>query len=183
MKIINKSITGINISNHLYFSGFPDSLVGKEFFCNAGGLGLIPGLWRFPGEGEGYPLQYSGLENSVDCIVHGAANSWTQLNNFHVHYTFLNIYLYHTKPKIVQAHYFLKEKNRSYHIWFSLDAKSYPTLLRPQGLQPARLLCPWHFLVKNTWTPLISRHPFFFLPYSDKPHVLLLQNSSHYHQQ
>ena len=65
----------------------------------------------------------------MDCIVHGFANSQTQMNNFHVQYTFLNIYLYHTKPKIVQAHYFLKEKNRSYHMGFSLDAKSYLTLL------------------------------------------------------
>ena len=48
-----------------------------------GDLGLIPGLGRFPGEGKGYPLQYSGLENSVDCLVHGIANSRTRLNDFH----------------------------------------------------------------------------------------------------
>ena len=46
--------------------GFPDSLVGKGSACNAGDLGLIPGLGRSPGEGKGYPLQYSGLENSMD---------------------------------------------------------------------------------------------------------------------
>ena len=45
--------------------------------------GLIPGLGRSPGEGKGYPLQYSGLENSMDCIVHGVAKSWTRLSNFH----------------------------------------------------------------------------------------------------
>jgi len=44
---------------------------GKESTCNAGDLGLIPGLGRSSGEGKGYPLQYSGLENSMDCIVHG----------------------------------------------------------------------------------------------------------------
>ena len=49
--------------------------VGKESICNAGDLGLIPGLGRSPGEGKGYPLQYSGLENSMDCIVHGVAKS------------------------------------------------------------------------------------------------------------
>ena len=38
-----------------------------------GDLGSIPGLGRSPGEGKGYPLQYSGLENSMECIVHGAA--------------------------------------------------------------------------------------------------------------
>ena len=55
--------------------GFPDSSVGKEFTCNAGDLGSIPGLGRSPGEGKGYPLQYSGLENSKDCIVHGVSKS------------------------------------------------------------------------------------------------------------
>ena len=47
--------------------GFPDSSAGKESACNAGDLGSIPGLGRAPGEGKGYPLQYSGLENSMDC--------------------------------------------------------------------------------------------------------------------
>ena len=51
--------------------GFPCGSVGKESACNVGGLVSIPGLGRSPGEGKGYPLQYSGLENSVDCILHG----------------------------------------------------------------------------------------------------------------
>ena len=46
-------------------------LAGKEFACNAGDLGLIPGLGRSPGERNGYLLQYSSLENSMDYIVHG----------------------------------------------------------------------------------------------------------------
>ena len=62
--------------------GFPDSSVDKESPCNTGNPGLIPGLGRSPGEGKGYPLQYSGLENSRDCIVHGVAKSWTRLSNF-----------------------------------------------------------------------------------------------------
>ena len=48
-----------------------------------GDLGSIPGLGRSPGEGKGYPLQYSALENFMDCIVHRAAESWTQLSDFH----------------------------------------------------------------------------------------------------
>ena len=48
-----------------------ESLVGKESSCNAGEPSLIPGLGRSAGEGKGYPLQYSGWENSVDCIVKG----------------------------------------------------------------------------------------------------------------
>ena len=46
-------------------------------------LGSIPVLGRSPGKGKGYPLQYSGLENSMDCIVHGVAKTQTQLSNFH----------------------------------------------------------------------------------------------------
>ena len=49
--------------------GFPGGSAGKESACNVGDLGLIPGLGRSLGEGNGYPLQYSGLENSMDCIV------------------------------------------------------------------------------------------------------------------
>ena len=49
--------------------GFPGGSAGKESTCNAGELGSIPGLGRFLGEGNGYLLQYSGLENSMDCIV------------------------------------------------------------------------------------------------------------------
>ena len=46
--------------------GFPGSSAGKESICNVGDLGLIPGLGRSPGEGNGYPLQYSCLQNSMD---------------------------------------------------------------------------------------------------------------------
>ena len=53
------------------FLGFPCGSAGKESACNAGDLGLIPGLGRSAGEENGYPHQYSGLENSMDCIVHG----------------------------------------------------------------------------------------------------------------
>ena len=62
---------------------FPCGSAGKESACNVGDLGSIPGLGRPPGEGKGYPLQYSGLENFTDCIVHGVAKSWTRLSNFH----------------------------------------------------------------------------------------------------
>ena len=50
-----------------------------------GALGLIPGLGRFPGEGKGYALQYSGLENPTDCMVHGVTKSRTRLRDFHFH--------------------------------------------------------------------------------------------------
>ena len=57
---------------HLVFSmGFPGGSTGEESACNAGDLGLIPGLGRSSGEGKGYPFQYSGLGNSMVYIVHG----------------------------------------------------------------------------------------------------------------
>ena len=65
--------------SHKYF---PCDSTGKESTCNAGDMGSVPGLGRSPGEGKGYPLQYSGLENPMDCIVYGVTKSWTQLNDF-----------------------------------------------------------------------------------------------------
>ena len=65
---------------------FPCGSAGKEFTCNVGDLGSIPGLGRSPGEGKGYPLQYSGLEKSLDYIVHGGAKSRTRLSDFHFHF-------------------------------------------------------------------------------------------------
>ena len=55
------------------FQGFPCGSAGKEYTCNVGDLGQIPGLGRSPEEGKGYPFQYSGL----DYTVHGVTKSWT----------------------------------------------------------------------------------------------------------
>ena len=55
------------------FMDFPCGSAGKESTCNVTDLGLIPGLGRSPRKGKGYPLQYSGLENSKDCIINGVA--------------------------------------------------------------------------------------------------------------
>ena len=63
--------------------GFPGGSAGKESACNVGDLGSIPVLGRFSGEGNSNPLQYSGLENSMDCIVHGVAKGQTRLSNFY----------------------------------------------------------------------------------------------------
>ena len=71
-------------SNLKYVRGFPGSLAGKESACNAGDLALIPWLGRSPGEGKGYPFQYSGLQKSMDCMVHEVTMRWTQLSNFHL---------------------------------------------------------------------------------------------------
>ena len=69
-----------------------DVSAGKESAHNVGDLGLIPGLGRSPGEGKGYLLQYSGLENSMNrgawqATVHGVPKSWTRLSDdFHFHF-------------------------------------------------------------------------------------------------
>ena len=70
------------------FRGFPGGSVSKESACNVGDLDSIPGLGRSPGEGNGNPLQYSCLENSMDrgawrATVHGVTKSGTRLNDFH----------------------------------------------------------------------------------------------------
>ena len=75
------------ILNIRYYLGFPDSSAGKESAHNTGDPGSIPGLGRSAREGIGYPLQYSGLENSVDCIVYGVAKSHTRLSKFHFHFS------------------------------------------------------------------------------------------------
>ena len=73
---------------------------GKESACNVGDVGLIPGWGRSAGEGKGYSLQYSCLENSMDCIVHGVTKSQIRLSDFNFHYL-VNKYhltfLYHLK--------------------------------------------------------------------------------------
>ena len=61
---------------------FHHSSVGKEFACDSGDPGSIPGSGRSPGEGKGYPLQYTGLENSMDYTVHGVAKRLTRLSDF-----------------------------------------------------------------------------------------------------
>ena len=71
---------------HSIILGFPCGSAGKKSACNAEDLGSIPGLGRSPGEGKGYPLQHSGLENFMECIVPGVAKSRTWLSDFHFVY-------------------------------------------------------------------------------------------------
>jgi len=83
------------VLNYIYDvlkTGFPGVSDGKEFSCNVGDLGSIPGLGRSPGEGNSYTLQYSCLESSLDrgawqVTVHGVTKSQTQVNEFHFHFS------------------------------------------------------------------------------------------------
>ena len=70
-------------ATHSSILGLPCGSAGKESACSVGDLGLIPGLGRSPRKRKGYPLQYSGLKNSMNCIVHGVTKSRTELSDFH----------------------------------------------------------------------------------------------------
>ena len=76
--VAHQASPSMEFSRQEYWSGLPfSSPVGKEATCSAGDPGSIPGLGRSPGEGKGSPLQYSGLENSMDYIVRRVAKSRT----------------------------------------------------------------------------------------------------------
>ena len=83
------------------FLDFPYDSDGKESAYNAGDPSLIPELGRSPGEGKGYPLQHSGLENSRDCIVHGVTRSLNERlslpNKNYYLCPFLNLVYYNSK--------------------------------------------------------------------------------------
>ena len=85
------------------FLGFPAGSAGKESACNARDRGSIPGLGRSPGEGKGDPLQYSGLENPMGCVVLGVAKSRTRLNNscFHADTNTVCLFLLHSSEDLI----------------------------------------------------------------------------------
>jgi len=78
----------------MYILGVPCGSAGKESAFSAGDLGSIPGLGRSPGEENSYPLQYSALENFMDCIVCGVAKSQTRLSDFHFSFMYILQYSY-----------------------------------------------------------------------------------------
>ena len=92
-KKIYWGVVDLQCCNH-----FPGGSVGEESTCNVGDLGSIPGLGSSPGEGKGYPLQYSGLENSMDCIDHGVTKSWTRLSDFHFTDEDSSVWMRHRTP-------------------------------------------------------------------------------------
>ena len=75
MKTLTNALQKDILNEGNIIKGFPCGSTGKESACNAGDLSSIPGLERSPREEKGYPIQYSGLENSMDCIVHGVEKS------------------------------------------------------------------------------------------------------------
>ena len=113
--------------NCLLPCGFPCGSAGKESACSAGDLGLIPWLGRSPGEEKGYPLQYSGLENSIDCTVHRVAKSQTRVSNFHFYlYIYIYIYIFFFYPK--QYSITVSAYSLSISMFFNLEASCFESL-------------------------------------------------------
>ena len=120
--------------------GLSYGLAGKESNCIVGDLGSIPELGRSHGEGKGYPLQYSGLKNSMDCIVHGVAKSQIWLSDLYslygwwsVHSEGLGLKKKKKKTRLKQPHViptFLKERHS---VQFSSVTQSCPTLCDPMN--------------------------------------------------
>ena len=81
--------------------GFPGGSDGKDSTCSAGDPGLTPGSGKSPAEGNGYPLHYSGLENSMDCLSHWVAKSWTLLSNFQFHFPVFFHGVFHGQRSLV----------------------------------------------------------------------------------
>ena len=117
--------------------GFPCDSAGKESSCDAGDLGSIPGLGRSPGEGKDYPLQYSGLENSMDCIVYGVAKSWRQLSNSTTMYLYSHIFSIH-------------------HIYIYKTTESESHSVVSNSLQPHVPYSPWNSLGQSTGVGSLS---------------------------
>ena len=138
------------------FLGLPGGSGGKESTCNAGNLGLIPGLGRSPGEGNGYPLQYSGLENFMDCIFHGVAKSQTRLSDFHfIGYTFTCLSNRHISGKVFLTQFELMFPPLWFHGLISISLTHY--LISHLDL---RIFIPLLFL--KIWVCLTG----MILPYS-----------------
>ena len=82
------------LCSHFFFVGFPCSSASKESACNTGDLGSVPGLGRSLAELNSYPLQYSCLDNSMDCIVHGVTNNRIQLSDSHFHFSSTKVFCF-----------------------------------------------------------------------------------------
>ena len=130
------------------FLGFPCGSADKDSICNVGDLGSIPGLGRSPAKGKGYPLQYSSLENSMDCTGQEVAKSRTWLSDFHFHI--------HTLYSVQFSHSVVSDSLQPHGLQHTRPPRSSPT----PGVYPNS--CPFSWW----WRPTI---PSFVLPFSSCP--------------
>ena len=128
------------------FLDFHCGSAGKESACNAGNLSSILGLGRSPGEGNSYPLQYSGLENSMDCIVHGVTKSWTWLSNFH--------YQFSSVQSLSRVRLFVTPWIAAHQASLSIaNSRSSPKLMCIKSVMPSSHLIPCRPLLLLPPTP------------------------------
>ena len=135
------------------FLGFPCGSAGKETVCNVGDLDLIPGLRRSPGEGKGYPLQYSGLENSMDCIVQRVTKSQTQMSDFHFTY-------YSSTRKLMYTFMVLKYLNFS-HKPRQNSQLAFISFLCPRPFHVVEVIqvVHFHFVIILCCLHIFTNHP------------------------
>ena len=143
----------------------------KESACNARGLGSIPGLGRSPREGKGYPLQYSGLENSMDCIVRGVTKSRTRLSDFHLCWSYLSFLQFASftiskSPSVVCAFYPWALKSH-FHPGYSSVVKNHPLKTKFSYffllLIPFKIQTHFHYLSLGLIQPLPTSLFFNFM--------------------
>ena len=153
---------GVTLPGLSFSLTFPCGSAGKESACNLGDLGLIPGLERSPGKGNSYPLQYSGLENSMDCIVHGVANSQTQLSDFRFYIQLTTF-----------SNYIQRSPTTSYH------SCCYHSYLGHDHLFPRLLIFCWFFCPFLLLLSQLSVHQseWSFKKKSQSDHISLAQNT------
>ena len=138
--------------------GFLCGSAGKESTCNAGDLGLTPGLGRSPGEGKGYPLHYSGLENSMDCMVHEITKSQTRLSDFH--FTSHNVAKINLNKGIVTLTELYNQNEISKYFRMKVKVESVSHSLVSDSLQPHGL--SMEFFRQEYWSGLPFPSPKYF---------------------
>ena len=130
----------VHLGSPALYQGILCGSAGKESARNAGDLDSIPGLGRSPGEGKGYPFQYSGLENSMDCIVHGVTKSQTPPSNFHFHFTLV---VKGTLKSLLQHHN--SKASALWHSAFFMVQLSHPNMTTGKTIA----LTTWTFVSLN----------------------------------
>ena len=138
----------------LFLLDFPSGSAGKESAFN-GDPGSIPGLGRSAGEGKGNPLQYSGLENSTDCIVHGVTKSWTRLTDFH--FTYWDIFTYQSCSSFIHRLIFNHRfPLNSENIFYVFDTVLFKKLRVQQGPDTKPEIISMPFTKQQNATALLN---------------------------
>ena len=138
------------LQTSVYFLGFPRGSDGKESACNEGDLGSIPGLGRSSGEGNGYPLQYSGLETSMDYIY----SPWGSQRVRHDWMTFTRLHAFPTIMEVLSLKVIFKLKKKK-----DVKLKSY--------LDATQKMCRWFHPEekRNEWGPEVLPQSLLHLPF------------------